>query len=95
MQIHPHPVRKPVRGSFLSQMLRTTDAKTIGLMYLVTSFGFFVIGGVMALLMRTELARPGMQFLSFEQYNQLFTMHGTIMMFLFAPPAAYGFANFI
>ncbi|MFY2786815.1 cytochrome c oxidase subunit I, partial [Rhodococcus sp. MALMAid1271] len=64
-------------------------------MYLVTSFGLFLIGGLMALLMRTELAVPGLQFLSNEQYNQLFTMHGTIMLLLYAVPVAYGFANYI
>ena len=56
---------------------------------------FFLIGGFMALLMRAELARPGMQFLSPEQYNQLFTMHGTIMLLFFATPIVFAFANFI
>src|SRR5262249_57931696 len=64
-------------------------------MYLVTSFAFFAIGGVMALLMRAELARPGLQFLSPEQYNQLFTMHGTIMLLFFATPIVFAFANYI
>ena len=49
----------------------------------------------MALLMRAELARPGLQFLSLEQYNQLFTMHGTIMLLLFATPIVFAFANYI
>src|SRR5205823_8062022 len=75
--------------------MRTTDAKTIGILYLVTSFAFFFIGGFMALLMRAELARPGLQFLSLEQYNQLFTMHGTIMLLLFATPILFAFANYI
>ena len=75
--------------------MTTTDHKTIGKMYLVTSFGLFLIGGLMALLMRSELAVPGLQFLSNEQYNQLFTMHGTIMLLLYAVPVAYGFANYI
>ena len=82
-------------GAKVVKVLTTTDHKTIGLLYLCTSFAFFLAAGGMAELMRAELARPGLQFLSNEQYNQLFTMHGTIMMFLFAPPAAYGFANFI
>jgi cytochrome c oxidase subunit I len=64
-------------------------------MYLVTSFAFFALGGVMALLMRAELARPGMQLLSPEQYNQLFTMHGTIMLLLFATPLVFAFANLV
>jgi cytochrome c oxidase subunit 1 len=64
-------------------------------LYLVTAFGFFMAGGLMALLMRAELARPGQQFLSAEQYNQLFTMHGTIMLLLCATPILFGFANYI
>jgi cytochrome c oxidase subunit I len=91
----PHPVRRQVRGSAVARVLRTTDAKQIGLMYMVTSFGFFLLGGFMALLMRAELARPGMQFLSPEQYNQLFTMHGTIMLLLFATPIVFAFANYL
>jgi cytochrome c oxidase subunit 1 len=91
----PWPVHRPVKGSALARLLRTTDAKQIGLMYLVTSFVFFLVGGLMALLMRAELARPGLQFLSPEQYNQLFTMHGTIMLLLFATPVLFAFANYI
>jgi cytochrome c oxidase subunit 1 len=91
----PYPVRQPVRGSAFARLLRTTDAKQIGLMYLTTSFAFFLVGGLMALLMRAELARPGLQFLSPEQYNQLFTMHGTIMLLLFATPIVFAFANYI
>jgi cytochrome c oxidase subunit 1 len=76
-------------------MLRTTDPKEIGILYLVTSFGFFLAGGAMALLMRGELAVPGLQFLSNEQYNQLVTMHGTLMLLLYATPILFGFANYI
>src|SRR6201996_6136238 len=76
-------------------MLRTTDHKMIGRMYLVTSFIFFMLAGLMALVMRAELARPGMQFLSPEQYNQLFTMHGTIMLLFFATPSVFAFANLV
>ena len=64
-------------------------------MYLVTTFLYFMFGGVLALIMRAELARPGMQFLSPEQYNQLFTMHGTIMLLLFATPLLFAFANLV
>jgi cytochrome c oxidase subunit I len=91
----PWSVRQPTKGSALARLLRTTDAKQIGIMYLVTSFAFFGIGGFMALLMRAELARPGGQFLSAMQYNQLFTMHGTIMLLLFATPVLFAFANYI
>jgi cytochrome c oxidase subunit 1 len=92
----PHrPAWRAPRGSVILKTLRTTDHKTIGVLYLSTSFGFFLIGGLTALLMRGELARPGLQFLSPEQYNQLFTMHGTIMLLLYATPNLFGFANFV
>ena len=91
----PAPVRTTTRGSLLLSLLRTTDHKMIGKMYLVTAFMFFLAGGFMALLMRGELARPGLQFLSLEQYNQLFTMHGTIMLLFFATPMVFAFANLV
>src|SRR5690242_1862708 len=91
----PYPVRRQVKGSALGRLLRTTDAKQIGIMYLFTSLAYYVAGGFLALLMRAELARPGMQFLSPEQYNQLFTMHGTIMLLFFATPIVFAFANFV
>ena len=91
----PYPAREATKGSLFLQLLRTTDHKLIGRMYLVTAFAFFLFGGVLALLMRAELARPGMQFLSPEQYNQLFTMHGTIMLLLFATPMVFAFANLV
>jgi cytochrome c oxidase, subunit I len=91
----PWPVRRSVPGSLLVRVLRTTDAKQIGLMYLITSFAFFLVGGVMALLMRAELAHPGADYLSPEQYNQLFTMHGTVMLLFFATPVVFAFANFV
>ncbi|MEU3354445.1 cytochrome c oxidase subunit I [Streptomyces sp. NPDC037389] len=80
-------------GGRVREYLTTTDHKTIGNMYLATSFGFFLLGGVLAMLMRAELARPGLQLFSTTQYNQLFTIHGTIMMLLFATPTFTGFAN--
>ncbi|WIX82309.1 cytochrome c oxidase subunit I [Amycolatopsis carbonis] len=91
----PYPARETVKGSYLLRLFRTTDHKQIGIMYLVTSFAFFMAGGAMAMLIRTELARPGQQFLSQEQYNQLFTMHGTVMLLLYATPILFGFANFV
>ncbi|MEV4706393.1 cytochrome c oxidase subunit I [Actinoplanes sp. NPDC049316] len=91
----PWPVRQQVKGSAIARILRTTDAKQIGIMYMITAFVFYILGGFMALLMRSELARPGMQFLSPEQYNQLFTMHGTIMLLFFATPIVFAFANFV
>jgi cytochrome c oxidase subunit 1 len=91
----PSPVRAVEKGSRLSNLLRTTDHKTIGLMYTTASFMFFILGGIMAMLMRAELARPEMQYLSPEQYNQLVTMHGTIMLLLFATPLFFAFSNLI
>ena len=82
-------------GRTVVKWITSTDHKVIGYMYLMLGFSFFMIGGVMALLVRLELARPGMQFLNPEQYNMLFTMHGTIMLFLFATPLFVGFANVI
>ncbi|MEU9498991.1 cytochrome c oxidase subunit I [Streptomyces sp. NPDC048196] len=80
-------------GSRIRKYVTTTDHKVIGNMYLVTSFGFFLFAGILAMLMRAELARPGMQIVSNQQYNQLFTIHGTVMMLLFATPTFAGFAN--
>ncbi|MFI1162943.1 cbb3-type cytochrome c oxidase subunit I, partial [Streptomyces sp. NPDC020801] len=80
------PVRRKQPGNVVVKWLTTTDHKTIGTLYLATSFAFFCIGGVMALLMRAELARPGLQIMSNEQFNQAFTMHGTIMLLMFATP---------
>ncbi len=91
----PWPVRQAPRGSALARLLRTTDAKQIGMMYMVTSFVFFAIGGVMALVMRAELGKPGLAFLSPEQYNQLFTMHATLMLLMFATPIVFAFANYL
>jgi cytochrome c oxidase subunit I len=91
----PHAARPTVKGSTLLGLLRTTDHKVIGMLYLVTSMAFFFVGGAMAMLMRGELARPGLQFLSNEQYNQLFTMHGTIMLLLYATPILFAFANLV
>ncbi|MEI2819265.1 MAG: cbb3-type cytochrome c oxidase subunit I [Marmoricola sp.] len=82
-------------GSNVFRLLTTTDHKLIGKMYLVTAFVWFLIAGVMALIMRAELAKPGLQVVSEETYNQLFTMHGTIMLLLFATPLFFGFANVI
>jgi cytochrome c oxidase subunit 1 len=93
--LRPAGTQPLVKGSVFAELLRTTDHKTIGKLYLVTAFGFFGAGGIMALLMRAELARPGRQFLSQEQYNQLFTMHGTIMLLLFATPMVFAFANLV
>ncbi|MFG3341949.1 cytochrome c oxidase subunit I [Glycomyces sp. NPDC048151] len=91
----PWPVRREPNGSWLARTLRTTDAKQIGLLYFVTSFAFFAIGGILALLIRAELFQPGLQIVSSEQFNQLFTMHGTIMLLMFATPIVFAFGNYL
>ena len=93
--VRPFPERYQPKGSFIYKLLTTTDHKLIGMMYISACFAFFLIGGLMALLMRGELAQPGMQFLSTEQFNQLFTMHGTVMLLMYATPIVIGFANFV
>ncbi len=85
---------RPRKGSVVVRWVTSTDHKTIGHLYLITSFLFFLVGGVLALLIRAELFSPGLQVVqNKEQYNQLFTMHGLIMLLLFATPAFAGFAN--
>ncbi|MDC7106829.1 cytochrome c oxidase subunit I [Corynebacterium striatum] len=91
----PEPTGNAKTGSKAWVMLTTTDHKQLGIMYLIMSFSFFFLGGFMALLIRAELFSPGLQFLSNEQFNQLFTMHGTVMLLLFATPVVWGFANYI
>ena len=75
--------------------LTTTDHKKIGLLYIATSLAFFLVGGFLATGMRAELAEPGLQFLDTQRYNEFFTMHGSVMMFLFAGPMAVGLANYL
>ncbi len=79
----------------LYEWLTTTDHKKIGIMYLVNSFTFFLIGGLLALAVRAELAQPGIQFFKEETYNQLFTMHASLMLFLFIIPILAGFGNYV
>jgi cytochrome c oxidase subunit I len=81
------------KGSVLGDWLSSTDHKVIGHMYLITSFVFFLFAGIMALMIRIQLLSPDMRFVSDQQYNELFTMHGTIMLLMFATPLFVGFAN--
>lgn len=81
-------------GRTIVKWLTTTDHKVIGNMYFITSFIFFLLGGAMALIIRAELWSPGLQVVDNpEQFNQLFTMHGTVMLLMFATPLFSGFAN--
>ncbi|HAM27292.1 MAG TPA: cytochrome ubiquinol oxidase subunit I, partial [Microbacteriaceae bacterium] len=75
------PAQVGRKGNILVSWITSTDHKTIGYLYLITSFLYFLLGGVMALVMRAQLFEPGLQLVATkEQYNQLFTMHGTIML---------------
>ncbi|WP_329460686.1 aa3-type cytochrome oxidase subunit I [Streptomyces sp. NBC_01497] len=91
----PPEIKGYGQGAIIVKWITTTDHKVIGSLYLITSFIFFIVGGLFALVMRAELARPGLQIMSTEQFNQAFTMHGTIMLLLFATPLFAGFANWI
>ena len=73
----------------------TTDHKKIGLMYIAASLMFFLVGGVEILLIRIQLAKPDATFLSPEQFNQLFTLHGTTMIFFVVMPIMFGFGNYL
>jgi cytochrome c oxidase subunit I len=77
------------------QWLTTTDHKKIGIMYLVNSYFWFAVAGLLAVFIRVELAQPGTQFFGEQRYNELFTMHGTTMIFLFIIPILAGFGNYI
>lgn len=88
----PAPPHREATG--LLAFLTTTDHKRIGIAYMLTAFVFYLVGGALALLIRTELAEPGQQVVGNATYNELFTMHGSIMLFLFIGPFAFGLANY-
>jgi hypothetical protein len=76
--------------------LTSTDHKVIGLSYMITSVVLFYFAGIMALFIRIQLTTPHSSFLTFGQYNELFTMHGSLMLYLFAGPFAFGgLANYV
>jgi cytochrome c oxidase subunit 1 len=85
----------PAYRSGLYEWLTTTDHKKIGIMYLVNSMVFFLAGGILALVVRVELAVPGLQFMDEAFYNQAFTMHASFMLFLFVIPILAGFGNYV
>ena len=91
----PEPTGNPRKGSKFYKLLTTTDHKELGILYIMMSFLWFFVGGLMALLIRAELFSPGLQFLSNEQFNQLFTLHGTVMLLAFGTPIVWGFANYV
>jgi cytochrome c oxidase subunit 1 len=87
----PGPER-PAQG--LLAFLTSTDHKRIGISYMATAFAFYLLGGALAVVIRSELYQPGRQVVSQGRYNEMFTMHGSIMLFLFLGPFAFGLANY-
>jgi cytochrome c oxidase subunit 1 len=83
------------RDGRVTSWLTTVDHKRIGILYIVTAFFFFFAAGVMALLMRAQLAQANSEFITRDSYNQLFTVHGTMMVFLFVVPILAGFGNYL
>src|SRR5205085_10651244 len=89
------PARIPWTEGRVASWVTTVDHKRIGILYITTSLLFFVVGGIFALLMRAQLATPNEHFVTRDSYNELFTMHGTTMIFLFVVPILAGFANYL
>jgi cytochrome c oxidase subunit 1 len=87
-------IREGAQSGFLLWMM-TIDHKRIGILYLLSAAVFFMVGGFEALLMRIQLAQPDSKFLSPDMYNQIFTMHGTTMIFLVVMPLSAGFGNYL
>src|SRR5688572_33102888 len=90
-----HAHGAPAEKTGLWSWITTVDHKRIGILYGATAFLFFLMGGVEALLLRWQLAKPEHGFVSPELYNQLFTMHGTTMIFLGVMPLSAMFFNFL
>ncbi|HWF54279.1 MAG TPA: cbb3-type cytochrome c oxidase subunit I, partial [Solirubrobacteraceae bacterium] len=93
-QIVAREVHKPRTSKKWLEWVLTTDHKKIGIMYLVLTFVFFMLGGTEALLMRSQLSVPNNTLLSGQTYNELLTLHGTTMIFLFVVPVMAGFGNY-
>jgi cytochrome c oxidase subunit I len=91
----PPPYRADWRRGNVASWVTTTDHKRIGILYIATSLVFFGVGGILALLMRAQLATPNEDFITKNDYNQLFTLHGTTMIFLVVVPILAGFGNFL
>ncbi len=88
-------LRRPTHPTGVWDWMTTIDHKKIGIMYSVAAFAFFIVGGIEALLLRIQLGTPDNTFLSADAYNQVFTMHGTTMIFLVVMPLSAGLANYL
>src|SRR3954470_18162852 len=94
-ELHARLTRTWGTGKRLYDRLATVDHKIIGKRYIVTAFCFLFLGGIAAAVMRMQLAQPENKLIGPDLYNQLFTMHGTTMMFLFAVPVIEGMALYL
>ena len=92
---HPRPITLPSSESGVWSWITTVDHKRIGILYLVTAFVFFIAAGIEALIMRLQLAAPNQELVSGDMFNQLFTMHGTAMIFMAIMPLNAAFFNFL
>jgi cytochrome c oxidase subunit 1 len=95
VRVAPGPAAAIVSRGRFSSWLATVDHKRIGILYIVTSLAFFVAGGIVALLMRSQLARPNEHLFTRDTYDQMFTLHGTTMIFLVVVPVFAGLGNFL
>jgi cytochrome c oxidase subunit 1 len=93
--VRAEPLVVPWYRGRVASWVTTTDHKRIGILYVATSLAFFVAGGILALLMRAQLATPNEHFITRDSYNELFTMHGTTMIFLVVVPILAGFGNYL
>src|SRR5215470_9071237 len=93
--VRPLPLRRPKSTTGFWSWFTTVDHKKIGILYAVTALVFMVFGGVEALLIRLQLAQPNGTVLTAAQYNTMFTMHGTTMVFLVGMPLAVAFGNYL
>ncbi len=95
IRVEAEPVQVDWKRGRVAGWVTTTDHKRIGILYIVTSLLFFGVGGLLALLMRAQLATPNEHFVTKDSYNELFTIHGTTMVFLVVVPILAGFGNYL
>ena len=95
MAVRTESIAPTWKQGAVTSWLTTVDHKRIGILYIVTAYLFFFAGGVMAILMRAQLAQADQHLVEKDGYNQLFTIHGTTMIFLFVVPLLAGFGNYL
>ena len=95
MAVRTEPAVPTWREGRVTGWLTTVDHKRIGILYIVSAFFFFFAAGLMAVLMRAQLSQAGNEIVTEDSYNQLITIHGTAMIFLFVVPILAGFGNYL